>query len=162
MTFANNVRAFLRTSGPRKARAIEAAAELVRARLMTLLPTRVYSRDFGRMNSSSTTSETQSLVSDAIGNREQIKMATEIGHVVEIVAKTMPFRAVCLQQSLASCRMLRRRGIRAVVCLAVNRHAAERAMPERGKAAHAWIEVGSEPIGGGGNLEDYAVVARFG
>jgi len=159
VTFASALGGFLRAPGRRRILAIEAVSELVRARLMTLLPARIYARDFGRMSESPITSDPPAR--DVTADPAQIQLAVEIGRVVETVARAMPFRAVCLQQSLASRRMLRRRGVPAVVCLAVNRDAAERAAPERGTAAHAWIEVGSHAIGGGENLGDYAVVARF-
>jgi hypothetical protein len=45
--------------------------------------------------------------------------------------------------------------------LGVNRNSAERTKPELGKAAHAWVRVGSKVISSDGNLADYAIVARF-
>ena len=87
--------------------------------------------------------------------------AEEIGHVVEIVGRCMPFRALCLQQAIAVRRMLDRRGIPAMVYLGIARDRADRAQAELGRAAHAWVTVGSRVISGEGVLEKYAIVARF-
>ena len=155
MTFASTIGSFMRASGWHRLLAFEAVAELLRARVMTLLPARIYTRDFGRMGDFPDTP-------DAGVAGVQLETATEIGRMVETVARAMPFRAVCLQQALASCRMLRRRDVRTTVYLGVNRNPAERAMPERGTAAHAWVKVGSKVICSDGNLADYTIVARFG
>ena len=142
---------FLRASTRRKFLALEAIGELARARLITLLPARIYTRDFGSLNKALT-------VVAASGYLEE---AVEIGHMVEVVARAMPFRAVCLQQAVAVRRMLRRRDMRATVCLGVNLDPTGRASPVQGTAAHAWVEVGSQVINGDGDLENLAVVARF-
>ena len=156
MRLASSVGAFLRAPTRRKMLALEVVAELLRARAMTLLPARIYTRDFGRMGAVSGAPKPE-----AAANGQDIETATEIGGMVDRVAEVMPFRAVCLQQALASSRMLRRRGVPAIVYLGVNRDPAERTAPKLGKAAHAWVEVGSKVICNDGNLADYAAVARF-
>jgi hypothetical protein len=163
VTFASSVGAFLRAPGRRKLLAFEAGAELLRARVMTLLPARIYTRDFGRMGA---VSDAPDGVPDGTRDSRDTgglnsEMAAEIGGMVDSVARAMPFRAVCLQQALASSRMLRRRGVPVIVYLGVNRNPAERAAPELEAAAHAWVKVGSKVISSDGNLADYAVVARF-
>ena len=130
--------------------ALEAVAELVRARAMTLLPARVYTTEFGRIGAAER--------GDGPAFSEE---AAEIGRMVAVVARSMPFRAACLQQAIAVRRMLRRRGILATVLLGVSRDAAERAAPRDRAAAHAWVTVGSAVINGDGDLARYAVVARF-
>jgi hypothetical protein len=81
--------------------------------------------------------------------------------MVETVARTMPFHALCLQQAVTARRMLRRRRVRATVYLRVKRNSAARSMAGQGRVAHAWVEVGSQVVNGDGNVGDYAVVARF-
>jgi len=151
MSLGRAIGSFLRAPTRRKLLALEAVGELVRARLTTLLPARIYTRDFGSLNAAPA-------VAAASGYME---VASEIGHMVEAVARAMPFRALCLQQAVAARRMLRRRGLRATVSLGVNLDPAGRATPGQGTAAHAWVEVGSQVINGDGDLENYAVVARF-
>jgi len=142
---------FLRAPGRRQALALEAVGELARARLITLLPARIYTRDFGTMNGASGAAAVDACPA----------AAAEIGRMVEAVARAMPFRALCLQQAVAARRMLRRRGLRATVCLGVKRNAADGDTAGQGSAAHAWVEVGSQVVNGDGDLGDYAVVARF-
>lgn len=160
MTFANTIGALLRAPGRRRMLAFEAGAELLRARLMTLLPARIYTRDFGRLGAASEEPGPDA-PADGPADGPSVETAAEIGMMVDRVARAMPFRAVCLQQALASSRMLRRRGVPVIVYLGVNRNPAERAAPELGAAAHAWVKVGSKVISSDGNLADYAVVARF-
>jgi hypothetical protein len=156
VTIARAIRSYISAPRQRKILALEAGAELLRARVMTLLPARIYTRDFGRLGAVSDASPPATEV-----NGQDAETAAEIGGMVDRAAQAMPFRAVCLQQALASSRMLRRRGVGAVVYLGVNRNSAERTKPELGKAAHAWVRVGSKVISSDGNLADYAVVARF-
>ncbi len=151
MTLGRGIASFLRAPGRRRALALEAVGELARARLITLLPARIYTRDFGTMNDAS----------GAVAVAECPEAAAEIGRMVETVARAMPFRALCLQQAVAARRMLRRRGVQATVYLGVNCASAGRKGAGQGTAAHAWVEVGSRVVNGDANLGDYAVVARF-
>jgi hypothetical protein len=159
VSLGRGIASFLRAPGRRKALALEAAGELARARLITLLPARIYTRDFGTMNGAPGAAAVAACPEAAaeIG----CEIGCEIGRMVETVARAMPFRALCLQQAVAARRMLRRRGVRATVCLGVKRNAAARTKAGQGGSAHAWVEVGSQVVNGDGNLGDYAVVARF-
>lgn len=148
------VAGFLRAPARRKGLAIEALAELARARLMTLLPARIYTAQFGAMCGATVSSAEGSDVAEA-------ERATEIGRMVERVAQAVPFRALCLQQAIAVRRMLVRRGIGATVLLGVSRNAADRLEPRKGAAAHAWVKVGARVVNGDRNLTNYTVVARF-
>lgn len=156
MTPAPSLGAFLRAPAGHRALALEAAGELARARLMTLLPARVYTSEFGVI--------AQPGAAPPCGDPApgEPECATEIGRMVEKVARAMPFRALCLQQAIAVRRMLRRRGVRAMVMLGVSRNAADRAEPRKGAAAHAWVTVGGRVVNGDADLERYTVVARFG
>jgi len=151
MKLARRISAFLLAPATRKGLALEAAWELLRARILTLRPATVYSPAFG------TLVETEPSAGPVTGRTE----AEEIGHVVEVVGRCLPFRALCLQQVIAVRRMLTRRGIPAVVYLGVARDQADRARPDLGRAAHAWVVVGSRVVSGDGVLEKYAIVARF-
>jgi hypothetical protein len=156
VTAAASLGAFLRAPGGRRALALEAAGELARARLVTLLPARVYTSEFGVMGGADAAPPGGE---PAPGDAER---AAEIGRMVENVARAMPFRALCLQQAIAVRRMLRRRGVPATVMLGVSRNAADRAEPRKGAAAHAWVAVGGRVINGDADLDRYTVVARFG
>jgi hypothetical protein len=147
---ARGIAAFARAPSRRKALALEAVLALVHARAVTLLPARVYTRGFGTIGNPP---PEDSVCPD---------LAREIGGMVASVAEAMPFRAVCLQQALATSRMLRRRNLRATVCLGVTRDARRPEPESRSMAAHAWVEVGSQVVNGGAKLDSYAIVARFG
>ncbi len=151
MKLARRVDAFVRAPAARKGLALEAAWELLRARILTLRPATVYSPALG------TLVETEPPPGPVTGRAA----AEEIGHVVEVVGRCLPFRALCLQQVIAVRRMLTRRGIPAMVYLGVARDRADRAQADLGRAAHAWVTVGSRVVSGEGVLEKYAIVARF-
>ena len=151
MKVFRRISAFLRAPAARKLLALEAAWELLRARILTLRPATVYSPALGRLVE----------IDPPVGPLSDGSEAEEIGHVVEIVGRCMPFRALCLQQAIAVRRMLDRRGIPAMVYLGIARDRADRAQAELGRAAHAWVTVGSRVISGEGVLEKYAIVARF-
>lgn len=146
------IRGFARAPMRRRLLAGEAAGELVRARVMTLFPARIYTRDLGAVAHAAAAAATP----------EQNEEAVRVGRMVEKVARYMPFRALCLQQAIAVRRMLCRRGVPVSVCLGVSRNREDRAEPALGRAAHAWVEVGDRVVSGAGELDRYAVVARFG
>ncbi|MFQ5565844.1 MAG: lasso peptide biosynthesis B2 protein [Paracoccaceae bacterium] len=151
MKLARRIGAFIRAPSVRKGLALEAAWELLRARILTLRPATVYSPALG------TLVESEPPGGPVSGRAE----AEEIGHVVEVVGRCLPFRALCLQQAIAVRRMLTRRGIPAMVYLGVARDRADRAQADLDQAAHAWVAVGSRVVSGDGVLEKYAIVARF-
>jgi len=132
----------------RKAMALEAVVELLWARVAAMLPARIYTREFGRIGA-------------APAEMECPEIAVEVGRTVAAVAAVLPIGIRCLHEAIAARRMLRRRGVPASVCLGVSLDPARRAEPARGKAAHAWVEVGSRVVSGDRDLADYAVVARF-
>ena len=147
------VSAFLRAPANRKLMALEASWELLRARILTLRPATVYSPRLGRL----VEADSNENMAFSAARSE----AAEIGHIVDVVGRCMPFRALCLQQAIAVRSMLNRRGIPAMVYLGIARDRADRAQADLGRAAHAWVTVDSRVISGGGVLEKYAVVARF-
>ena len=152
MTRRSAIAAFFSAPAARRRLALEAGWELLRARVLTLCPATIYSASLGRLvEADEPESERLAEVS-----RNQ---AAEIGQVVASVSARLPFRAECLQQAIAVRRMLRRRGISAMVYLGIARDRAERA--DVRQAAHAWVKVGTRVVSGDGMIEKFAIVARF-
>jgi len=149
MTPGDAVAAFRRAPPARRRLALEALASLAVARVLTAMPACLYTRFLGRLCAAP----------DRVGECPAI--ARDIGSVTARVAECVPFRARCLEQAIATRRMLARRGIRATVTFGVNRDAATRSRPQDGDAAHAWVEVGSRIVAGDGKLDQFLVVARF-
>jgi hypothetical protein len=127
--------------------AAEACLELAWARIVTCLPASRYLGD------------TRAPVA-ATGDPD-LRQASLVGQAVETVAGRMPFRARCLQQALATRRMMRRRGCASTLVLALNPAPAGRADPGSGQAAHAWVRVGETVVCGGGRASDFVVVEQF-
>lgn len=147
-------RAFLRAPAGKRRLALEALAELARARLVTLMPARVYTADLGVLAAAPAEEAEAAGAADC-------ERAAEIGRVVAAVAGAVPFRALCLQQAIAVRRMLRRRGIPATVHLGFSRGLRQAVEGRADLAAHAWVTVGRRVVNGDANLDDYTVVARF-
>ena len=158
MRRAPGISRFLAAPAGTKLMAFEAAFELMLARLNTLRPARRFTGALGQH-------EGQPLAADD----QQQERAASIGHVVELTARVMPFRAVCLQQAIALRRMLRRRNIPATVFLGV--------MPDTGggipdsppiaggelpMSAHAWVKSGDRIVNGKiAGLNRYVVLGQF-
>lgn len=141
--------AFLRAPWRRKGLALEAAWELLRARIRTLGKASEYTRDLG--------------APDAPDRSESapLERAALIGRVVAATARLMPFRALCLQQVIAVRRMLRRRQIPATVLLGLERRAGPGSDTGQERRAHAWVIAGGQVINGDFDLDTYVVVGRF-
>lgn len=156
MTLVRCIRPFVRAPLSRKALAVEAAWELLRARLLTLRSAIVYSAALGTLveeDSQQQIKAERTVAEDA---------AAEIGRLVEGVARNLPFRALCLEQAIAMRRLLRRRGIPAVVYLGIARDRADPGLSAAtGRTAHAWVSVGSQVVSGDSMREKFAIVARF-
>jgi hypothetical protein len=155
MTRMPRIGAFVRTPAARGSLALEAAWELLRARMLTLRPATVYSAALG------TLVDTEPRTDVAAAEPHRRADAEEIGHLVAVVGRCLPFRALCLEQAIAVRRMLSRRGIPAVVYLGIARDRADRSRSSLDRAAHAWVAVGSRVVSGQGVSEKYAIVARF-
>lgn len=130
---------------------MEAARELLRARLLTSIWPRTFCSELGRL----------STCEEAVAAAWQEDAAGEIGRIVAGVARGLPIQTRCLQQAIAVRRMLARRKIPAFVSLGVGRTQDARAAADLGRAAHAWVTVGSRVVSGSESLENYAEVARF-
>lgn len=127
----------------RRLLAVEACFELVRARVLTLLPPRVYTKSLG---------EPCKTPADPITAHTPDE-AAEIGKVVANTAARLPFRAMCLEQVIAVRRMLRRRDCAPVIFLGVRE--------ENITDAHAWLTVGRTVISGDGDLSAFRILTAF-
>jgi hypothetical protein len=75
---------------------------------------------------------------------------------VEAAARRLPWRTMCIEQGLAAQRLLRGRGVDAVL------HYGARREPERGKLeAHVWVTVGGQAVIGGEQAPDFAEIASY-
>jgi hypothetical protein len=79
--------------------------------------------------------------------------AERVGAIVERVARTTPWRSMCLEQALAGKWMLRRRGIDSTMYVG---------MARRGEqfVAHAWLVSQGQTLTGAGTTV-YATLAAF-
>ena len=75
---------------------------------------------------------------------------------VEAAARRMPWRTVCIQQGIAAQRMLRRRGIDAVLHYGIANR------PDQTKLeAHVWVTVDGKALIGGAEASGFAPVAAY-
>ena len=75
---------------------------------------------------------------------------------VETAARHVPWRVVCIQQGIAAQRMLRRRGVDAILHYGIsNRRKIERL------EAHVWVTVEGEMLIGGAEAPNFAPVAAY-
>ena len=72
-----------------------------------------------------------------------------------MIAKQVPFRALCFEQGLALQRMLRRRGVDARLHYGIGKNEANRI------EAHVWINVGDRVVIGEQGLGQFQTVAIF-
>jgi len=141
--WGRRIRAFHRLDAQTQAIACEAIAMLALARLMVLaLP---FHRIAKRL-----------AVGASSGPMEAgVTRAAAVARMVRTAARAMPFRAMCLEQAVATAAMLRRRHIPATIHLgtARNPHAA-------GFEAHAWLSVAGEVVVGG-PIDRYTELTQF-
>lgn len=76
----------------------------------------------------------------------------ELRSAIEAVAGRLPWSTVCFEKGLAMHRMLRRRGVPAVLHYGIAAGA---------RAAHVWVEVDGQVVIGGEALNGVAGVATF-
>lgn len=129
----------------------EAALALMASRLLTFFPMRIQARALGHANCETP----QSLCS------EQIKVALGVGSAVQRAAQVVPFKAVCIEQTLAASMILRVRGVPATAYFGVHRDPDQRLSDPRGFNAHAWLRAGALVIIGGPDVSDYIPLSYF-
>jgi len=75
---------------------------------------------------------------------------------IEVAALRLPWRTKCIEQGIATQRLLRRAGIDAVL------HYGARHAPDSGKVeAHVWVSVADKTIIGGEEARDFAELAEY-
>lgn len=84
---------------------------------------------------------------------EAVREARRVRSALDVAARNLPWKPVCLPQAIAAVRMLRRRGIASTLYLGVDR--------TRNLDAHAWVRVGGVVVTGGPVDERFAVVSTF-
>jgi len=123
---------------------------LTLARILTLFPMRIYSRACG----------TPSREAPRDLPPGQIETARYLASAVRRMAGVVPFKAVCIEQTIAARLMLRLRGVPATACIGVHRDPAQRIDP-RGYNSHAWLRVGDRVVIGGPDVSGYVPLATF-
>ena len=79
----------------------------------------------------------------------------QVTWAIRVISRRTPWQSNCLAQALAGQIMLRRRRIVSALYLGVMKEA------DNGLTAHAWLRSNGFIVTGDGQLEKYAVVARF-
>lgn len=139
--------------------ALEAAAELIFAAITTRQPEHRYFQTYGLAPIDRPPPE---------GDERLKRLALTVGRMVARVARLAPTRAVCLQQALATHRMLRRRGHKTAVMFGVARPDGTGASDgldanDADIVAHAWVEAhGVIANGARADLDRFAVVGLYG
>lgn len=128
---------------------VESALELIRARLLTLLPAPWYFSELGTP-----------VAAPLSRGSSDAAAANSVGRAIGIMTRRLPIGAKCLQQAMAARRMLRRRQIPATVSIGVSRTVSASTAGSN-RSAHAWVTVGDQVICGGGGLDSYAVIAEL-
>ena len=129
----------------------EVLCELTLARCATLMPERWYFRLYGLQTGHAGPGGASPVATDTT--------EAVIGRAVARVARLVPFRAVCLQQALATQRMLRRRGRSARIVFGIRPGLG----PSRTSSAHAWVDMDGKVVNGWRrDIAEYVVVGIYG
>jgi hypothetical protein len=88
--------------------------------------------------------------------RARPSLATDCVWAVEIVARRLPWRAMCIEKGLAVQRMLRSSGVDAVL-----HYGARLSLQMRQLEAHVWVTVDGHTIIGGEEADDFAPIAVY-
>jgi hypothetical protein len=75
---------------------------------------------------------------------------------VDVAAQRLPWRTMCIQKGLAVQRLLRSRGLDAVL-----HYGARRAVDSGELQAHVWVSIADQVIIGGEDAPDFAEIAIF-
>lgn len=130
-----------RLPGIERRRVVEAATALARASLaLNVLP-------FARAIRFGAVDLPPSDAADTARIREWVR-------AVRRASYALPWRNVCIHQGLALQRLLRRRGVPAVLCYGTSQTSGE-------LKAHVWVKVGDEIVIGGEEAPHYHLVATY-
>ena len=141
-------RTVLRILGTYRFVLVEALVLLCLARILSILPMHRYTRLLGIA---------QRVHGGAVG-ADDIARAEHVARAIRGLAPNMPFRALCIEQAIATRLALRWRGIPATAYIGVFRDAAQR---ERDHAGHAWLKVGDRVVIGGPDVSAYLPLMSF-
>jgi hypothetical protein len=135
---------FVRLSNPERALLLEAAAALaVAGLLLRLLRFSRLAPKLGRHMAESPASQDRAVTAAAL----------RVRWAVDVAARRLPWKPVCLPQAISAQWMLRRRGIASTLYLGVD--------PSAGYYAHAWVRAGPVIVTGGPRQDHFAVVSSF-
>lgn len=124
---------------------MEASLYLMSARLLlAVLPFRLLTKIVGRL-----------LKYPEVVGPVRERFCNEVAWAVTAAADHLPIRLVCFPRGIAAQAMLRRRRVAATMYYGVAN------LPERGLAAHVWVQDGSCGVVGHQIAGTYAVMMRF-
>ena len=89
------------------------------------------------------------------GPQPSVETVDELSWSVRAVARRVPFRALCFEQGLALQRMLRRRGVDALLHYGIGKNEADLI------EAHVWITAGDRIVIGEEGRNEFQSVAIF-
>ncbi len=124
---------------------VEAIMFLLLSRfLLALLPFRLLTKFMGRLPKKP----------EVVGpDRERLR--SEVSWAVTAAAEHLPIKLACFPRGIAAQAMLRRRRVAAIMYLGVAN------LPERGLAAHVWVQDGTCGVIGHQIAGEYSVLMRF-
>lgn len=130
---------------------LEAFVLVVFAWLINMAPMRIYTRVLGHR-----TAINSQPVTDT-----QIKRAVRITRAIRFVSRHVPFKAVCIEETIAASLALRVRRIPATAFIGVHKDREQRVPDADGHNAHAWLKVGDYILIGGPNVSGYVPLVSF-
>ncbi|MES2136795.1 MAG: lasso peptide biosynthesis B2 protein [Pseudomonadota bacterium] len=90
-----------------------------------------------------------------LGRRRSIEI-DDCTWAIEAAARRLPWRTVCIEKGIALQRLLRSRGIDAILHYGARHH------PDSGKLeAHVWVSVGDKAVIGGEEAAGFVEVAAY-
>lgn len=120
-------------------------------RLLTLFPMRIHTRVLGHERH-----ETSHALSSG-----QPETARRVGSAVQRAAMIVPFKGMCIEQTLAASLMMRLRRVPTTAYIGVHRDPTQRTADPRGFNAHSWLRAGGNVIVGGPDVSDYVPLVMF-
>lgn len=146
-SLASAISKLSRASWRRKRHLAEAVIVLIGSRFLTLFPMRIYTRACGTRW-------------DLEPTEAHIMRGKEVASAVKRAAGVVPFKSVCIEQTIATSLMLRIRGVPATAHIGVNRDP-DRRVDALGYNSHAWLNVGDRVVIGGPDVSAFVSLAHF-
>jgi hypothetical protein len=147
------LRRFVQVSNRQRALLLEAAGDLLAARLAVLfVPFPQLARSLGELV---TSSDPRIVAASAASSPRAVAIARDVSWAVTRAARYVPFSAVCLPQAMAARRMLKRRGVASVM------HFGAAKGQVKPLDAHAWLDAAGVEVTGYPVEERLAEIACF-